>query len=280
MVWLIVCLVLLAVLLSSKGKAKGKRKNLTKDSESYSKNALERIRKGYQIYVPNMSVEGIQFHKDEANFFIDSSNQTLTLEVEPSNQVDKNAIKVIGECSKGKFHLGYVAKDIALKLAITNSLPYVYARLVRLYRSEQNYVDITYQIIGMKDKKALFDSYEKNLPITSSQKIYLKFWKIKYDDAITTSQANELLIEHYKEAELKEPEKWIEWQRIELINEIYENFSDKDEREQFDIKKPTKKQIEAAIDALLLNGHKVDALFDDYQLVVDKLTEVFPALER
>ena len=45
-------------------------------------------------------------------------------------------------------------------------------------------------------------------------------------------------------------------------------------------KKPTKKQIEAAIDALLLNGHKVDALFDDYQLVVDKLTEVFPALER
>ena len=227
-----------------------------------------------------MSVEGIQFRKDAANQFIDDSNQQLQLEAEPNNEADKNAIKVIGLGSRGQYHLGYVPKDIALKLATTQTLPFVYARLIRTYRSEQNFIDITYQIVGQKDKKELFDSYELNLPITSSQKTYLKFWKIKYGDDITTSVANKLIAEHYKNAETNEPDKWLEWQRMEAVSDIYDYFSDKEEREQFEIKKPTKKQIETAVEALLAEGMKLDAMQDNYQIVVDKLTALFPQLEN
>jgi len=280
MVWLLVALTVVVLYLFSKGKSKpSKNENKPRTTNPAGKNAIESIRKGFQIFAPNMSVEGIQFRKDAANQFIDDSNQQLKLESEPNNEADKNAIKVIGIGSRGQYHLGYVPKELALKLGSTQTLPYVYARLIRTYRSEQNYIDITFQIIGQKDKKELFDNYELNLPITSSQKTYLKFWKIKYDENITTSTANKLISEHYKNAESNEPEKWIEWARLESIAEIYENFSDKDEREQYDIKKPTKKQIEASVDALLDEGVKLDAIQDNYQIVVDKLTALFPQLE-
>ena len=281
MYWLLVALTVVMVLyFLSKGKSQpSKSENKSQSSKRSSKKRTESIRKGFQIFVPTNSIEGIQFRKDAAIQFIEGNSQQLKLEVEPNNEADKNAIKVIGVCSRGQFHLGYVARDIALKLATTQTLPFVYARLMRTFRSEQNFIDISYQIVGQKDKKELFDSYELNLPITSSQKSYLKFWKIKYEEDITTSNASKLISEHYKNAENNEPNKWLEWQRMEAITDIYDYFSDKDEREQFDIKKPTKKQIEATVDALLVEGLKLDAIQEDYQIFVDKLTELHPQIE-
>ena len=254
----------------------------TSDSSStdkVSKKASEDIRKGYRIFVSTMSVQGVQFRKDAANQFINDSNQRLTLEAEPNNQSDVNAIKIIGEGNRGRHHLGYVPKDVALKLAKTECLPFVYARLMRTYRGEQNYIDITFQVVGLKDKKEQFDNYELNIPMTSIQKNYLKFWKIGYEENITTFAADKLISEHYKNAENNELDKWLEWQRMETISDIYDYFSDKDEREQFDIKKPTKKQIEATVDALLAEGVKLDAIQEDYQIFVDKLTELHPQIE-
>lgn len=281
MEWLVGAFAVVMVLyFLSKGKSQpSKSENKSQSSKPSSKKRTESIRKGFQIFVPTNSIEGIQFRKDAAIQFIEGNSQQLKLEVEPNNEADKNAIKVIGVCSRGQFHLGYVARDIALKLATTQTLPFVYARLMRTFRSEQNFIDISYQIVGQKDKKELFDSYELNLPITSSQKSYLKFWKIKYEEDITTSNASKLISEHYKNAENNEPDKWLEWHRMEAISDIYEYFSDKDEREQFDIKKPTKKQIEATVDALLVEGLKLDAIQEDYQIFVDKLTELHPQIE-
>jgi hypothetical protein len=248
--------------------------------EKISKKASEDIRKGYRIFVSTMSVQGVQFRKDAANQFINDSNQRLILEAEPNNQSDVNAIKIIGEGNRGRCHLGYVPKDVALKLAKTECLPFVYARLMRTYRSEQNYIDITFQIVGLKDKKEQFDNYELNIPMTSIQKTYLKFWKIGHEENITTFAADKLISEHYKNAEKNEPEKWLDWQRMEFVKYLYDYFCDKDEREQFDIKKPTKKQIEVVVGALLEDGVKLDVIQDDYQIFVDKLTELYPELER
>ena len=280
MEWLIVVVAVVVLYFFSKGKSQPNKKNKQSlPSNPVSKNTVESIRKGFQIFVPNISIEGIQFRKSEATRFIDDSNQQLSLQAEPTNEVDKNAIKIIGEGSKGRYHLGYVSKDIALKLASTNCLPFVYARLIRTYRSETNFIDITYQIVGKKDKKEQFDSYELNLPITNSQKTYLKFWQIKYEDNFIRLTANKLISEHREDAQKSKPEKWLEWQRVECISDIYDFFSDKEEREQFDIKKPTKKQIEAVIDALLAEGVKLDTVRDEYQIFVDKLTELYPQLE-
>lgn len=280
MEWLIVALIVGVLYIISKGK-KQKNKNATyaTGSSSVAKNSGEKIRKGYQIFVSNMSVEGIQFRKDVVNQFIDDSNQRIKLEAEPSNQADENAIKIVGEGDRGKYHLGYVSKEVALKLAKTECLPYVYARLMRIYRGEQKFIDITYQIVGQKDKKEQFESYEKNLPITSAQKEYLKFWKIKFNENITTSEAHKLIAEHYEGAKSNEPQKFIEWERLECIREAYDYLSDKDEREQYFIKKPTKKQIEISMDELLKVGIKCEAIQDDYQILVDKLIDINPQLE-
>jgi hypothetical protein len=226
MEWLVGAFAVVIVLyFLSKGKSQpSKSENKSQSSKPSSKKRTESIRKGFQIFVPTNSIEGIQFRKDAAIQFIEGNSQQLKLEVEPNNEADKNAIKVIGVCSRGQFHLGYVARDIALKLATTQTLPFVYARLMRTFRSEQNFIDISYQIVGQKNKKELFDSYELNLPITSSQKSYLKFWKIKCEEDITTSNASKLISEHYKNAENNEPDKWLAWHRMEAISDIYESF--------------------------------------------------------
>lgn len=255
-----------------------------RNSKGYNKvskraSLIQPIRKGYQIYFQNMSVEGIKFQKDDANNFLEDTNLTLTLEADPNNIADENAIRVIGEGNQGTYFLGYVPKEIALKISKTDCLPYIYARLIKTYRSERNFIDVTFQIIGQKDKKEQFDSYEKNLPITSNQKEYLKFWNISYDKDVTTFDAQKLINDSYEVFIVNEPEKMIEWARIESIRDAYEKFGDKDEREQFIIKKrPTKKQIESAVDAVLQDGLSLEAMEEDYDLLVDKLTNLFPEL--
>ena len=254
--------------------------NNLKRYNKVSKSLIQPIHKGYQIYFQNMSVEGISFRKDEANDFLDDNNLALKLKTEQENVADKNAIRVIGEGNRGTYFLGYVPKEVALKISKTDCFPYIYARLIKIYRSEKNFIDITFQIVGQKDKKEQFDSYEKNLPITKNQKDYLKFWGINYDKEITTFDAQKIIHEHFKSAEIQQSEKMIAWNRLESVQEFYEKFSDKDERTEFDIKKPTKKQIELAIDALLIQGVTIEAMEDDYELLADKLIDMFPELFR
>jgi hypothetical protein len=276
----IAALIMLYFLFFNKKKSstKSNKNSNFKRTDKISKSLIKPILRGYQIFFQNMSVVGINFHIDTASKFVEDSNLTIKLEVEPNNVADKNAIKVIGEGTKGDYFLGYVPKEVALKIVNTNCLPYIYARLIKVYRSERNYVDITFQIIGLKEKKEQFDSFEKNLPINSYQKEYLKFWKISYDKEITTSIAQKLIDDHSNIAINHDSERMIEWQKLEFIRDSYEEFSDKDEREQFDVKKPTKKQIESAVDALLIEGITIESMEDDYDLLVDKLNDMFPQL--
>jgi hypothetical protein len=275
----ILVLVLLYLFVKVRSSQRDKESSSDKNSP-VAKNLMEPIRKKHQIYERNMSIEGVQHRKEEANNFIDDSDLSLKLEKEPQNTVDKNAIKIIGVGRKKEYFLGYVPKDIALKISVTNCYEYIYPRLIRTYRSEQGFIDITFQLVGLKDKKTQYDDFENNLPVDASQQAYLKFWKINYDKEITLSAAEKLIIEHRKKAEVDEPAKWSEWTIKEYVQNAYENFSDKDEREQFSIKKPTKEQIKNALDALLDEGKKIDELEEDYENLVEKLTDLFPDLQR
>ena len=94
MEWLIVVVAVVVLYFFSKGKSQPNKKNKQSlPSNPVSKNAVESIRKGFQIFVPNISIEGIQFRKDAASGFIIDSNQQLELQPEPTNEADKNAIK-------------------------------------------------------------------------------------------------------------------------------------------------------------------------------------------
>lgn len=255
-------------------------KKNSENTSQISKNLMQPIQKGYQIYFHNMSVEGIHLRKDVASNFLEDKNLTLRLEAEADNIKDTNAIKVIGQGIRGDYFLGYVPKECALKIAKTNCFPYIYARLIRVYRSEKNFIDITFQIIGQRDKKEQFDSYEKKLPITKNQKDYLKFWEINYDKEIKTFDAQKIIDTHRKTIKIEQSEKLIAWNRLESIQNFYEIFSDPDERNEFDLKKPTKKQIELALDALLIQGVTIEAMEEDYELLADKLIDMFPELFR
>lgn len=104
---LIIVFVVLAVLyfyFSSKGKSKGKGKATKEQFRSKTSNDLEEIKKsflppmpsGYQIYAGGFPVAGMQHRKEEAIRFAKSDNQELSLQKDPANEFDKNAIKLIG----------------------------------------------------------------------------------------------------------------------------------------------------------------------------------------
>ena len=70
-----------------------------------------------KVWDRNIEVAGVSFRIDAAVLFASGNDQFLSLEPEPNNPQDRNAIKVIGHCeSSGKpkaTHVGYVPKDIA-----------------------------------------------------------------------------------------------------------------------------------------------------------------------
>lgn len=75
---------------------------------------------GYQIYSEQFSIAGLHLRKYEAQSFIGRNDRTLSLEPEPHNTKDPNAIKILGT-SKGWFFtstvvLGYVPKEIAAQI--------------------------------------------------------------------------------------------------------------------------------------------------------------------
>jgi hypothetical protein len=70
----------------------------------------------------------------------------------------------------------------------------------------------------------------------------------------------------------------IVWNIRQSVQSFYEIFSDKDDGTWFDIKKPTKKQIALAVNALLTQGVTIEAMEEDYELLADKLTDLFPEL--
>jgi hypothetical protein len=274
----VAALVILIFFLFNKKSPSNINKKNSKKTTRISINLMQPIRKGYQVFFQNMSVEGIHLRKEAASNFIEDKNLTLRLEAESNNVNDINALKLIGQGSRGDYFLGYVPKECALKIAKTNCYPYVYARLIRFKRSESNFIEITFQIIGQRDKKEQFDSYEKNLPITKNQKDYLKFWEITYDKEITTFNAQKIIDDHHKAADTEQSEKMIVWNIRQSVQSFYEIFSDKDDGTWFDIKKPTKKQIALAVNALLTQGVTIEAMEEDYELLADKLTDLFPEL--
>ena len=273
--------VLILIFLLMKGKnSKNEKQKANAKRPAIAKNTMEPIRKQHQIYEQNTSVQGIQHTKDDCNRFIEDGNLRLRLEKEPNNRVDKNAIKVIGIGAKSEYFLGYVPQNIALKISTTECFDYIYPRIIKVYRSEQGYIDITFQIVGKKDKKSQYDDFEKNLPINKEQARYLKFWKINYVKEMKTSEANNIIKEHRKKAEIDEPNKWAEWEKKEYLQNLYEIFSDKDERDQFDINKPTKEQLENALNSLLREEKNIEELEEDNEIFVDKLIELYPNIQR
>jgi hypothetical protein len=121
---------------------------------------LPPIPAGLQIYMPGIMLAGIKFHKRVALAFAHSRDQTIELQREADNSHDPNAIQVIGVCSRGRELVGYVPKTDAAFIARSGMFAELQPRIDRMYVSFYNandpYLEIRFQIIGPKGRKAEF----------------------------------------------------------------------------------------------------------------------------
>lgn len=244
------------------------------ESQGSGKSFLPPMPTGYQIFVKNIPVAGIQHRKDEAMKFARSINQKLTLQREPNNEFDKSAIKLIGLSGSTQFFIGYLPKQLSAQIIGTGMFESVKARLGRIYISSNDYLDIQYHVIGPKVDKKKFDEFLSNQPADLSHKDYFKFFALPIPKGLTAGQAEQAISEHMKASKPEEQEEWNGYKTL------IEEFDDKDFRENYDLKKVSKAVLIEAINQLKATGKTYKYLSDNIEEVAEKIIELKPELEK
>lgn len=235
------------------------------------------IPKGFQIFAPRLSVAGIQHRRDDALCFADDSDQTLALEPEPGNSHDPNAVKVIGIARGMRRFIGYVPKDVAEQIVGSGLADVVQARLDYISRSGNGFVDVTFQIVGPKDRKAHYDEFPTRKPASASQKECLKFFGLPTPKNLTSGQAEAVIIEHRKKLEGENNSLLDEWDAYEKISD---EFDDADFRDNYELKKVSLTLLKQALDDLKRNGATMSDLANDIDKVVEKVIALRPDTKK
>lgn len=240
-------------------------------------NFLPTIPQGYQIYKRMLLVAGISFRKDDASLFIRNSGQTLEFERELNNPKDKNAIKLIGVTPTSRYFVGYVPKGISELLVKTGLLDKVEPRLDRTYHGIKDYVEIRFQIIGLKENKKQFDAFLKNKPADAGQKLFYKFFELPIPKGLTTEQATKNINEYRDKMIAQYPSQYDEY--INYLN-ILEEFDEKEFRSSYEVKKPSMAVLNEALYQLKQEGNTYADLHIEIEDVVDRVIKLKPELKR
>lgn len=236
---------------------------------------LPPIPEGYQIYKRMLFVAGITYRKEDASRFIRSYNQTLEFESEPNNPKDKFAIKLIGVTPSERYFVGYVPKEISAAIIKAGLLDTVFPRIDRTYHGSKDYVEIRFQIIGLKENKKKFDAFLNNRPADANQKRYLKYFCLPVPRGLTTEQAKKIINEHQGKLATENPSQLSEY---DAYLHILEEFDDKDFRFSYEIKKTNLTVLNEALNQLKQEGKSYVEL--DIQDVVDRVIKLKPELEN
>lgn len=228
----------------------------------------------HHTFATNISVAGIQHHRDDALRFASSRRQDILLQREPGNKFDKNAIKVIGLSGSIQYFIGYVPKDFAAQIVGSNMLEQVNARVGSIFIGENGFISIKFDIIGSEEDKKIFKAYLINKPADTEQKDYLKFFAIHSSKGLTTGEAKKIIADHKKTSKPEEQEEW------DGYTNIFEEFSDKEFRDEYNLKKISKSILLEAINQLKAQGNNYRYLSDHIDGVVDKIIEINPELEK
>ncbi|NMM10842.1 MAG: hypothetical protein HHJ16_11295 [Polaromonas sp.] len=244
------------------------------DSQGSGKSFLPPMPSGYQIFAKNLPVAGIQHRKEEALKFAKSSNPVLSLERELHNKFDSNAIKLIGLSGSTQYFIGYLPKEISAQIIGTGMYENVKARLGRIYISNNDFLDIQYQVIGPKADKKQFNEFLSNQLADSSQKDYFKFFSLPIPNGLTAGQAEQAISEHQKSSKNEELEEW------EGYTKILEEFDDQDFRDGYYLKKVSKTILMEAISQLKAQGKTYKYLSDNIDEVAERIIELKPDLKK
>lgn len=114
-------------------------------------------------------------------------------------------------------------------------------------------------------------------PPTKEQKEFCKFFGLKMGKGLTAPDAEKLIAEHESKLAEDEDPRLDEW---EAFSEIMDELSDSEMRADYEIKKPSVSLIKSALDELRQEGKSYREVADEIDLIVDKLLELKPELER
>jgi len=116
------------------------------------------------------------------------------------------------------------------------------------------------------------EAFEKR-PATTTQKEYFKHFDLKGVSGLTHNAAALKISEHGASLPEDDPKE----KHWEILMEIVEELSDKENLESYEIKKPTFSLIKQAVQALIDEGTDIDEIPTD---VVDKIIELNPSIQR
>lgn len=114
-------------------------------------------------------------------------------------------------------------------------------------------------------------------PPTKEQKEFCKFFGLKMGKDLTAPDAEKLIAEHESQLAEEEDPRLDEW---EAFSEIIDELSDSEMRADYEIKKPSVSLIKSALDELKQEGKSYSDVADEIDLLVDKLLELKPELQR
>lgn len=238
---------------------------------------LPPIPDGYQIYKRMLFVAGITFRKNDAAPFIKSGCGTLEFEREPNNPKDKSAIKVIGITPTARYFVGYVPKEISKRILKTGSFDKVEPRLDRTYHGIVDFLEIRFQIIGLKEHKKIYDSYVEGSPAHANQIMSYKYFGLPIPRGLTAVQAGNCINENLKKLEKEDPSQIKEFY---AYKNIHDDFDSADFREMHEIKKPSVVVLNEVLDQLRQEGKAYSYLAQYDFVVVDRILKLKPELAR
>lgn len=235
-----------------------------------------------------MSVADIDHVRTAALRFAENWNQSLELERDRTNKQDPNAIKVFG-CSSGPMRgyrevIGYVPKDVATCIVEGGYWGSLQTRLRKIYVEKDDYIDIEFQFCGpRKQKEAFQDLLEKiedrkfdGKPAIPLQKEFYRTFDFKVPKGLTYLAAKQFIKE--KSAEIgKEDDGALQaWKHY---GGIVKALSNPEIQETYDIRAVSISRLRSAIIALVDEGHSLEDMDCDLEIVVEKLIDLRPNLE-
>lgn len=114
-------------------------------------------------------------------------------------------------------------------------------------------------------------------PPTKEQKEFCKFFGLMMEKGLTASDAEKLITEHESKLAEEEDPRLDEWG---AFSEIMEELSDSEMRADYEIKKPSVSLIKSALDDLGQQGKSYRDVADEIDILVEKLVELKPELQR
>jgi len=149
-------------------------------------------------------------------------------------------------------------------------------RFFKVPTRDMNQTKARHEIALIFDDEVKVKAWKNRQP-SQIQKEFFMFFGIKPEKGMTHTEASGLISNHESALAEKEDPKLDEWEAFE---EIIDELSDSDFREDYEIKKPSVTLIKNALAGLQKEGKSYRDAADEIDLVIDKMIELKPELRR